>query len=110
MLLARVLAPDGDPAQQADISSIAYSVYDLHPDPDSTQTGTLVVADVIFDALQTDSRWTADATGYNFRWDAPASLFATGGHTYRVEVTLTPASGELIQLRWERYIQETFRS
>lgn len=94
-LMARVLVGDGTAMQQADISSIAYSVYNEADTTSATSTGTLTVATVVFDALQTDARWTKDATGYNFRWDVPASILATGGATYRFEIAFTPASGEV---------------
>ncbi|MDH3505418.1 MAG: hypothetical protein OEM58_12940, partial [Nitrospirota bacterium] len=88
-----MLGGDGAVIQQADVSSIAYSVYDAD-DTSSPGTGTLTVANVVYDALQTDARWTKDSTGYNFGWAAPASLFATGDKLYVVEILLTPASGE----------------
>ena len=96
--MARVLGADGDAIQQADVSSIAYSVYNKADLTTATATGTLVVSTVIYDTLQTDSRWTEDSTGYNFGWNVPASTFATGGVTYRIEVKITPASGEAMHI------------
>lgn len=108
-LMARVLGGDGSAVQQADVSSIAYSVYDSD-DTSSPATGTLTVANVVYDTLQTDSRWTADATGYNVGWSAPASLFPTGDRVYLVEVAVTPASGEVYHLRWDVTTRPILRS
>ena len=98
-LMARVTGNDAENIQQADISSISYYVEDLDDDDATPATGTLTVADVVFDTLQTDARWDEDATGYNFRWDVPASLVATGNHRYVFEIKFTPASGEPFHVR-----------
>jgi len=96
--MARILGNDGDAIVQADISAIVYSVYNKADLTTATTTGTLTVSDVIFDTLQTDSRWGKDSTGYNFAWNVPASIFALGNVTYRIEVKLTPAAGEVMHL------------
>jgi len=108
-LMARVLGDDATAIQQADVSSIAYSVYDLD-DTSSPSTGTLTVSDVVYDTLQTDDRWDADTTGYNFKWAAPASLFATGDRVYKVEVAFTPASGEVFHVVWTVTVLSILRS
>ena len=84
-LMARITGNDATNIQQADVTTIAYTVSSLATDADTgvvtgteTATGTLTVSSVVFDTLQTDARWTLDSTGYNFRWDVPASIFATG--------------------------------
>ena len=95
-VLARVLA-DGVAVVQADISAISYSVFDHSALGDPVVGGhdgvALTVADVVFDTLQTDARWTKDATGYNFRHAIAGTAFPTGGHRYRIEYTFTPISG-----------------
>lgn len=96
--MARVLGQSGSAIVQADVSSIAYSVYDKSDTTTATTTGTLTVSDVIYNTLQTDSRWGKDATGYNFGWNVPASIFAAGNKTYRIEVKITPSSGEAIHI------------
>lgn len=96
--MARILGQSGSAIVQADVSSIVYSVYDKSDTTAATATGTLTVSDVIYNALQTDSRWGKDTTGYNFGWNVPASIFATGNKTYRIEVKITPASGEPIHI------------
>jgi len=110
VLLARVVGDDGSAVVQADISSAAYSVYlldDAQPDQRTAVSGhtdiALVVADVIFDAMQTDSIWTVDVTGFNFRLllDVSANqAFATAARRYLVEVRLSPASGQVIVVRF----------
>lgn len=92
MLMARVTGNDGAAITQASLSTITYKVFDLKTE---VSTGSLTISSVVFDTLQTDARWTVDSTGYNFRWDAPASLFTTSGHQYRVEIRFTPASGAI---------------
>jgi hypothetical protein len=96
LFLSRVTIWDGSNAQQADISSITYATYDLDGDTPETAvgSGSLTVANVVFDALQTDAVWTKDSTGYNFSHAIPAADLPNGGHRYRVVYVFTPASGE----------------
>lgn len=96
--MARVYGASGTAIVQADVSSIEYSVFDKADTSTATATGTLTAASVIFNTLQTDSRWGKDSTGYNFAWNVPASVFATGSKTYRIEVKITPTSGEPIHI------------
>ena len=110
--MARVLGNDGAAITQSSISTITCAVYDL-----STSTPTvailapsLVVATVVFDTLQTDARWTADATGYNFLHAMPATAFPTGKHTYKVEYKVTPASGAVFWLVFEGFAEEIITS
>ena len=108
--MARVTGADAANIQQADISSGVYSLYLLDDqDPDSRTAvtghaaGSLTIASVIFDTLQTDARWTVDSTGYNFKHviDISANVaFAIAGRRYLVEYTLTPASGQVIIVRF----------
>jgi len=99
--MARITGTDAANIQQADVSSIAYSVYDLDDETTATVTGTLTVSSVVYDTLQTDARWDTDTTGYNFRWDVPASVFADGDKIYRIEIAFTPASGEVYHVVYE---------
>lgn len=106
-LMGRVEGDNGANVTQAAISSIAYSVGTLTVEDDGEETfaetasGSLTVADVVFDTLQTDARWDRDATGYNFRWTAPGSLRPTAGDTYRFVVTMTQSGGGLIVCKWD---------
>jgi len=90
-ILARVVAlDDGDPIQQADLTSITCAIFDTLDTETVLSTPTLVVANVIFDTLQTsNSRWTEDTTGYNFDFTIPASSFPSGDRIYRAEFKFT---------------------
>jgi len=109
-LLARIVGGDAEPLAKADVDSIEYSIYlldDRNPDARAAVEGhdgvDLAVADVVFDALQTDSLWTLDAVGYNFRHTPDVSAypaFAVAGRRYLVEYRITPALGQVIIARF----------
>ena len=109
-LMARIQGTDAEDIQQADISSIAYSVYDLSSTGSPTTTGSLTVSNVVFDTLQTDSRWNTDTTGYNFRWDVPASIPADGAKNYQIEIAFTPTSGEVYHAVYQVTTTNLYRS
>lgn len=90
--MCRMLASDGSAAQQADVTSIAYSVYDRTGGA-VVISGTLTVSSVVFDTLQTGAPWTLDSTGYNFKATLAATAYPTGGRLYRVEFKWTFADG-----------------
>ena len=92
-IMARVVGNDGENLTQAGVTGITFQVFKL-PSTTATVTGTLTVAAVMFDTLQTDSRWGEDETGYNFRYDVPAATLAEGGEVYQFEVLFNPANGE----------------
>ncbi|MBN1393740.1 MAG: hypothetical protein JW959_01730 [Pirellulales bacterium] len=109
-LLARVVGGDADPITIADVDSIEYSIYlldDQNPDDRTAVDGhadaSLTVADVLFNSLQTDSLWTVDATGYNFRHTpevAAYPAFAVAGRRYLVEYRIAPTLGQVIIVRF----------
>lgn len=112
-MMRRVTGNDAANIVQADISSGVYTAYLLADNAPDTQTAVtnhtaiaIVVADTIFDTLQTtalDAAWTEDTTGYNFRHILDVSAnqaFTIAGRTYRVIFTLTPASGQVIEVRF----------
>ncbi len=88
---------DGANITQAGLTSITCNVYDLKGNTPSTPvlTPTLTVSATIFDTLQTDARWTRDATGYNFRHDMPATAFTTARHDYDVIYKFTSSGGKV---------------
>ena len=95
--LFRIDGSDGANIQQADVSTIAREIFDT-----TTKTPTVsidssapVVADTIYDTLQTDSRWTRDSTGFNFADTIAGSVCSDGGRVYRVEYTMTGPLGEI---------------
>ena len=74
-ILARITGTDGDPLQQADLTSITYRIRPRDRS-EADRTGTLTISAVIFDTLQTGDWDTGkDASGYNFRWDTNGTLF-----------------------------------
>lgn len=100
-LLARVQGWNAIDIVQSDISSIQYAVTDRTSGASVIAATSLTVADVVFNTLQTDARWSVDAEGYNFRHTVPASALPTGDHVYRVEYKFTPAAGEVFFLAFD---------
>jgi len=108
-LCARIYK-DGADIHRADVSTIAYSVFlldDQDPDARTAVEGhiavSLVVADVIFDTLQSDSQ----ASDYNFRHVVPISVhpaFTIAGRNYLAEYTIMPVVGEKIILRFRVHV------
>ena len=115
-LMARVVGSDGAAIVQADVASIAYSLWDLDDTSSVVNSGSLDAADVVFDTLQTsDDRWTADSDGYNFLWQAAGSLFpafdAAAGvdsKTFRVEIVLTDTAGAQIVLVFKLELENLY--
>jgi hypothetical protein len=111
VVLARVLGYGAAAITQATVQSIAYTVYLLDPhDPDvatAVEDHSAVAIDkaaAVFDVLQTDAMWTVDSTGYNFRHTLDVltnDAFTIAGRKYRIEIVITPVSGQLIRLRFE---------
>lgn len=99
-LMARVEGDDAAAITQADIESGSYVVYDLEGGT-AAEAVAIVVADVIFNALQTDARWEEDDTGYNVLLSLPGAARPTGGRTCRIALTLVPEEGENIQVWWD---------
>jgi len=90
-VLARVQV-DGANWTQANVNSLTWKAWDVNDRSTIYASDSLVVADVVFDALQTDGRWTEDATGYNFRHDVGSGVFTTPGR-YRIEYAATLTGG-----------------
>lgn len=83
---------EGNWLQQADLSSITCSVFDLSSETPDTAiaTPTITISSVIVDSpVSTTVLWTEDTTGYNFIVDLAASNFPTGNNVYRVEFKFT---------------------
>ncbi len=95
-LMARITGNDGANITQSDITSIARTIYDLDSATPDTAIGDAtapVVADVVFDTLQTDDLWDEDTTGYNFKDEVLGSLL-TEPHRYMVKWIFTAAVGQ----------------
>lgn len=113
-VLGRIVGHSGAAVTQATISSIAYQISYIYPDPQPPKfndpttpvilygpTSLGSVSDLIYDTLQTDARWTYDATGYNFAGVMPAvedpdrtMSSYPGSFNIQVDVVFTPTSGQ----------------
>lgn len=109
-LMDRLIGNDATDLTQAAVTSIAWSIYDLADATVAFATGTLTVATVVFNSLQTDARWTTDSTGYNFRWDVPATTLTGGDRVYKFEIKFTMTSGEPFHDVWEVTTKKIIRS
>ena len=109
-LLARIVGSNGANIVRADIAAAKYTVY-LLDDQDANQRTpvaghtdvALAVANVVFDALQLEVIWNADAIGYNFCHVLDVSVndaLAIAGRRYLVEYRLTPVAGQVIVVRF----------
>lgn len=110
-LMARVVGPDAATVTSTMLSGITYSVYDTaEPSTSLVNASTLTIANVIYDTLQTDARWTRDATGYNFRYDAQSTELPAGKKKYRFEFRFAPVSGQPFHTAWEITTVDLYRS
>ena len=98
-VLARILGHDGAAITTSDVSgTIAWTIAERSAPDTVVATSTLVVADTVFDTLQTgDVRWTKDTTGFNFLAAMDASTVPTGNKTYHLRYTFTPTTGQVYQ-------------
>lgn len=107
-ILARIVGNDGNFIQQSDFGTITFAVIDRDGDRTTpTDSGSLTVANVVFDTLQNDGRWTEDEIGYNFLTEMVASAFPEGGRVYNVEVLFTPSAGEPYFQVWQVDTEDT---
>lgn len=104
--LARILGAAGTLITQSSVTSIALTVtaLDEHGRAETvTVNGTTVtVATSVYDTAQTDSTlWPnpPHTSGFNFKYQVPASAVPTGDTDYAIKFTFTMASsGGTIQL------------
>lgn len=95
-------ATEGTPLTRAQISSISITAKDLWSD-DTTLSATEIDKNAaVFD---TPLAWAEDSTGFNFRYNVPASAFPSKGHKYQVAVTWTLADGRVGKTIWEGIAQ-----
>ena len=86
---------DGVNATQADCTSIVMKAIQ-ESDNSELLSASLTVANVVFDTLQTDGRWSKDSSGYNFRYDVASSVCQTGERWVQFEATVTTSGGDII--------------
>lgn len=84
---------------QEDVASITYSVTDTS-DGTVTASGTLSIAAVIYDTLQTGDVWTTDSTGFNFAHRPSVASIPDGNKTYIAEYVITSGDGQVAVLRF----------
>jgi hypothetical protein len=84
-LLARILLPNNQVALQEDIGNIAYEVKNITDDLPS-ETGALVVAEVMYAALQP---WHKDSIGHSFYWPFEGDLIPLANKKYRFVLLFT---------------------
>jgi hypothetical protein len=90
---------------QADLGTISYKVFRRDQNTyTETATGSLTVANVIFDTAQTDSGWPYDA-GFNFKYLVPAAAFPTGDRHYRIEFVVTPSGSQPFPIVFDAFAQ-----
>lgn len=109
-IMGRIVGKDAANINQASVSSATLKVNDLstYDSPDETHSSTLTVASVIFDTLQTDDRWTKDATGYNFRAEVPAAAIGWEGGLHEAAVKFEWQDGTHDWERWELDAQKVY--
>jgi hypothetical protein len=92
--MARVEGSTGGNITPSDVSALKYNVFNLSSTAPTVAltTGTLSTTANVFETLQTDSRWSKDTTGYNFRAVLPSTLFSGDDQRYRAEFWFTPSS------------------
>jgi hypothetical protein len=96
-LLGRITYGNGF-ATQADVAAITWKAFEVNDQTTVYANGTLVIADVVFDSLQTgDLRWKKDAVGFNFLHTHAYDVFDPG--RYLVEYTVTWSAGGQVVLR-----------
>lgn len=104
LLMARVLVNivgEATYVKQANLTSISYVVWNRGVQVGLT--GTLVIADVIYDTLQTGSTWTTtiDSTGGNFSFELSGDYLPDADEMYTVTVTFAPTGGEEFDVEFE---------
>ena len=109
-IMHRLTSDAGVTLKQADVASIAYTIYGV--DAAGRMTAVVGHSDValdktavVFDELLTSKPWdpVADATGYNFRHTidvSEADAFASWGQKYLVVYRVMLQGGAPIVWRW----------
>lgn len=96
-ILARV-HHNGVNVLQATVAALEYQIFYADSAVAHTTATSLTVASAVFDTLQTDGRWTRDATGYNLRHDVAASVLVDPTRDYEFEYKFTMSDGA--EVRW----------
>ena len=108
--MARVAGADGANITQASLSTITVTIFNRRTKAEIVSVASLTVANVVFDTLQTDARWSLDSSGYNFRHTVAASSLATPGIVHAVEYKFTPATGQVFWVVFDLTTREIITS
>lgn len=95
-------APDatyGNLVQQADVSSITVRAYASDGSQNGT-TQTPVIADCIYDTIQTTGILSQIPGGGNFVFSCPTSFFPLGGDQVTVEIAIVLVDGTVVNQGW----------
>jgi len=87
---------EGNWVRQADLSTIAYQVFDESNNNAEVTDGprSVAISGAVLDTPETSTAlWTLDTVGYNFLHDLTPDCFPIGGHVYRVEYKFVFGSG-----------------
>lgn len=106
--MSRVLL-DGSYITQATVSAITRKVYNYDSGA-LVNSSAVTVNSTVFDALQTDGRWTKDPTGYNFRDTVPGSLLVDGDTNYQIEYTFTGSGSQKFVIIFRPHIRALLSS
>lgn len=104
VLMKRVRNLDGTYLQQADVASIALTVYD-RANAMAVVVGplALTVASVIFNTLQPYDGvlWRIDRTGYNFKYRIAGAAAFPNVSDYRVDAIIILTDNTKMPLQWD---------
>lgn len=106
-ICSRLKNREGNWATRDDFSEVTVRVVE-------EETGTLVsssapaVADIVFDSLQLDGRWSKDRLGYNFCLPTAATDTPDADTTYLFKVKLTGDGSPMLEYFRVRTLAPTF--
>ena len=94
-VMARIAGQSGALITQASLTTIHRRVTNDQTGAEISASTALTISAVVFDTLQTDARWTKDATGYGFLDVVTAAILTTANIIHLVEYKFTPVSGQV---------------
>lgn len=94
VILARVQGIAGTNVTQASLSTLKYHVRNSS-DVEVIASTALTIASIIFDAVQTDSGWDEDATGFNFKHQLGAASLPEAAEIYTVVYQFVDTAGAI---------------
>ena len=96
-LYGQIFKADGSLALAADVSGLEYQVFQLPDTSAPIDSAPLTPADVVKATPE-----TVDGVEYNLVWSPdPETTIPEGNRTYRIELGVTPQTGEPFYFLWE---------